>query len=103
MYNPVTRSYGEPHKRPEVQNSTVEFIASSDYMVRLLCGATRGQSGVRCSQSPAHTVRSLFPSSAQLRPPQPAAYLFVLDVSHNAVEAGYLKYFCDSLLDNLDK
>ncbi|KAM3866754.1 protein transport protein Sec24B [Diretmus argenteus] len=70
MYNPVTRSYGEPHKRPEVQNPTVEFIASSDYM---------------------------------LRPPQPAAYLFVLDVSHNAVEAGYLKYFCESLLENLDK
>ncbi|GLD70526.1 protein transport protein Sec24B-like protein [Lates japonicus] len=70
MYNPVTRSYGEPHKRPEVQNSTVEFIASSDYM---------------------------------LRPPQPAVYLFVLDVSHNAVEAGYLKYFCESLLENLDK
>uniref|UniRef100_H3C4F9 SEC24 homolog B, COPII coat complex component n=1 Tax=Tetraodon nigroviridis TaxID=99883 RepID=H3C4F9_TETNG len=70
MYNPVTRSYGEPHKRPEVQNSTVEFIASSDYM---------------------------------LRPPQPAVYLFVLDVSHNAVEAGYLKFFCESLLQNLDK
>ncbi|XP_031722794.1 protein transport protein Sec24B [Anarrhichthys ocellatus] len=70
MYNPVSRSYGEPHKRPEVQNATVEFIASSDYM---------------------------------LRPPQPAAYLFVLDVSHNAVEAGYLKYFCESLMDNLDK
>ena len=33
MYNPVTRSYGEPHKRPEILNSTVEFIASSDYMV----------------------------------------------------------------------
>ncbi|XP_075904184.1 protein transport protein Sec24A isoform X2 [Nelusetta ayraudi] len=70
MYNPVTRSYGEPHKRPEVRNSTVEFIASSDYM---------------------------------LRPPQPAAYLFVLDVSHNAVESGYLKYLCESLLDNLDR
>ncbi|XP_078116167.1 protein transport protein Sec24B isoform X2 [Sander vitreus] len=70
MYNPVTRSYGEPHKRPEVQNATVEFIASSDYM---------------------------------LRPPQPAAYLFVLDVSHNAVESGYLKFFCESLMDNLDK
>ncbi|KAG7237145.1 hypothetical protein INR49_032761 [Caranx melampygus] len=66
MYNPVTRSYGEPHKRPEVQNSTVEFIASSDYM---------------------------------LRPPQPAVYLFVLDVSHNAVESGYLKHLCESLLD----
>eukprot|EP00070_Physeter_catodon_P041077 XP_028347971.1 protein transport protein Sec24B isoform X5 [Physeter catodon] len=70
MYNPLTRSYGEPHKRPEVQNSTVEFIASSDYM---------------------------------LRPPQPAVYLFVLDVSHNAVEAGYLTILCHSLLENLDK
>uniref|UniRef100_A0A8C8MHQ1 SEC24 homolog B, COPII coat complex component n=1 Tax=Oncorhynchus tshawytscha TaxID=74940 RepID=A0A8C8MHQ1_ONCTS len=70
MYNPVTRSYGEPHKRPEVQNSTVEFIASSDYM---------------------------------LRPPQPAVYLFVLDVSHNAVDAGYLDVFCQTLLENLDK
>uniref|UniRef100_A0A673JPP4 Protein transport protein Sec24B-like n=1 Tax=Sinocyclocheilus rhinocerous TaxID=307959 RepID=A0A673JPP4_9TELE len=70
MYNPVTRSYGEPHKRPEVQNSTVEFIASSDYM---------------------------------LRPPQPALYLFLLDVSHNAVESGYLNVFCQSLLDNLEK
>ncbi|KAL0974263.1 hypothetical protein UPYG_G00217910 [Umbra pygmaea] len=70
MYNPVTRSYGEPHKRPEVQNSTVEFIASSDYM---------------------------------LRPPQPAVYLFVLDVSHNALEAGYLHSFCQTLLENLDK
>ncbi|XP_072192306.1 protein transport protein Sec24B isoform X2 [Excalfactoria chinensis] len=70
MYNPLTRSYGEPHKRPEVQNSTVEFIASSDYM---------------------------------LRPPQPAVYLFVLDVSHYAVDAGYLTIVCNSLLENLDK
>ncbi|XP_069878543.1 protein transport protein Sec24B isoform X1 [Dipodomys merriami] len=70
MYNPLTRSYGEPHKRPEVQNSTVEFIASSDYM---------------------------------LRPPQPAVYLFVLDVSHNAEETGYLTILCQSLLENLDK
>ncbi|XP_037062986.1 protein transport protein Sec24B [Peromyscus leucopus] len=70
LYNPLTRSYGEPHKRPEVQNSTVEFIASSDYM---------------------------------LRPPQPAVYLFVLDVSHNAVEAGYLSVLCQSLLEHLDK
>ncbi|XP_075056778.1 protein transport protein Sec24B isoform X2 [Mixophyes fleayi] len=70
MYNPVTRSYGEPHKRPEVQNSSMEFIASSDYM---------------------------------LRPPPPAVYLFVLDVSYNAVESGYLRYLSQSLLDNLDK
>lgn len=69
MYNPVSRSYGEPHKRPEVQNATIEFIAPSEYM---------------------------------LRPPQPAVYLFVLDVSHNAVETGYLRVFCQSLLDNIN-
>ena len=40
--------------------------------------------------------------SVQLRPPQPAVYLFVLDVSHNAVETGYLKVFCQSLLDNIN-
>lgn len=34
MYNPVSRSYGAPHKRPEVQNATIEFIAPSEYMVR---------------------------------------------------------------------
>ncbi|XP_016113419.1 protein transport protein Sec24A-like [Sinocyclocheilus grahami] len=69
MYNPVSRLYGAPHKRPEVQNATIEFIAPSEYM---------------------------------LRPPQPAAYLFVLDVSHNAVETGYLDVVCQTLLESLD-
>ncbi|XP_029439720.1 protein transport protein Sec24A isoform X2 [Rhinatrema bivittatum] len=69
MYNPVTRVYGEPHKRPEVQNATIEFMAPSEYM---------------------------------LRPPQPPVYLFMLDVSHNAVETGYLNTVCKTLLDNLD-
>uniref|UniRef100_A0A8C5QJD4 SEC24 homolog A, COPII coat complex component n=1 Tax=Leptobrachium leishanense TaxID=445787 RepID=A0A8C5QJD4_9ANUR len=69
MYNPVTRVYGEPHKRPEVQNATIEFMAPSEYM---------------------------------LRPPQPPVYLFMFDVSHNAVETGYLDTVCQTLLDNLD-
>uniref|UniRef100_A0ABI7ZL86 SEC24 homolog A, COPII coat complex component n=1 Tax=Felis catus TaxID=9685 RepID=A0ABI7ZL86_FELCA len=69
MYNPLTRVYGEPHRRPEVQNATIEFMAPSEYM---------------------------------LRPPQPPVYLFVFDVSHNAVETGYLNTVCQSLLDNLD-
>ncbi|XP_016374670.1 protein transport protein Sec24A [Sinocyclocheilus rhinocerous] len=69
MYNPVSGLYGAPHKRPEVQNATIEFIAPSEYM---------------------------------LRPPQPAAYLFVLDVSHNAVETGYLDVVCQTLLESLD-
>ncbi|XP_063303539.1 protein transport protein Sec24A isoform X1 [Pelobates fuscus] len=69
MYNPVTRVYGEPHKRPEVQNATIEFMAPSEYM---------------------------------LRPPQPPVYLFMFDVSHNAIETGYLDTVCKTLLDNLD-
>lgn len=35
MYNPLTRVYGEPHRRPEVQNATIEFMAPSEYMVSL--------------------------------------------------------------------
>lgn len=32
-FDPVTRQYGDPSKRPEVRNATVEFIAPSEYMV----------------------------------------------------------------------
>ncbi len=30
-------------------------------------------------------------------------YLYLLDVSHNAVTTGYLQSFCETLLENLDK
>ncbi len=40
LYNPVSRSYGAPHKRPEVQNATVEFIAPSEYMVLVIISLT---------------------------------------------------------------
>ena len=38
-----------------------------------------------------------------LRPPQPAVYLFLLDVSRAALETGYLRNFCDTLAEELDK
>lgn len=41
--------------------------------------------------------------TSQLRPPQPAVYLFLLDVSFGAVESGYLSVVCQTLLDTLDK
>ncbi|KAG8200765.1 hypothetical protein JTE90_006348 [Oedothorax gibbosus] len=69
LYDPSSKSYGEPSRRPEIKNATIEFIAPSDYM---------------------------------LRPPQPAVYLFLLDVSHGAIETGYLRTFCQVLLENLD-
>ncbi|CAB3364556.1 Hypothetical predicted protein [Cloeon dipterum] len=69
QYDPVSKTYGEPSRRPEVKSATIEFIAPSEYMVR---------------------------------PPQPAVYLFVLEVSRAAIETGYLKLVCDILLAELD-
>ncbi|KAL1139045.1 hypothetical protein AAG570_009106 [Ranatra chinensis] len=68
-YDPLTKTYGDPSRRPEIKSATIEFIAPSEYMVR---------------------------------PPQPAAYVFVIDISRLGAEAGYLKIFCETLLSQLD-
>ncbi|XP_003490260.1 protein transport protein Sec24B isoform X1 [Bombus vosnesenskii] len=70
QFDPVTKSYGDPSRRPEVKTSTIEFIAPSEYM---------------------------------LRPPQPAVYLFVLDVSRLAVESGYLTIVCNVISEELSR
>ncbi|VDM67274.1 unnamed protein product [Strongylus vulgaris] len=49
------------------------------------------------------TVEFIAPNEYMLRPPQPAVYVFVLDVSAAAVEAGYLFAFSEQLLINLDQ
>ncbi|XP_053603191.1 protein transport protein Sec24B isoform X2 [Plodia interpunctella] len=69
QYDPVSKSYGEPSRRPEVRSATIEFIAPGEYM---------------------------------LRPPQPAVYLFLLDVSLIARESGYLQVVCETIKNNLD-
>lgn len=68
QFDPVSKTYGDPSRRPEIKSSTIEYIAPSEYM---------------------------------LRPPQPAVYLFLLDVSHAAIESGYLHTFCNVLTTNL--
>lgn len=71
QYDPVSKSYGDPSRRPEIKSSTIEYIAPSEYM---------------------------------LRPPQPAVYLFLLDISRLAIESGYLHTVCEvlsSLLSSL--
>ncbi|CAG4936821.1 unnamed protein product [Colias eurytheme] len=70
QYDPVSKSYGDPTRRPEIKSATIEFIAPSEYM---------------------------------LRPPQPAVYLFLFDVSQIARESGYLRIVCDVLKSNLDQ
>lgn len=69
QYDPITKTYGDVTRRPEVKSSTIEFIASSEYM---------------------------------LRPPPPAIYLFLLDVSSIAVQSGYLDVVCQKISDHLD-
>ncbi|XKL62561.1 hypothetical protein PGB90_002394 [Kerria lacca] len=69
-YNPLTKMHDDPLRRPEVKNATIEFIASSEYMVR---------------------------------PPQPAVYLFIFDISRIATQTGYLSTVCEILSANLNK
>ncbi|GBP19739.1 Protein transport protein Sec24A [Eumeta japonica] len=70
QYDPVSKTYGDPSRRPEIRSATIEFIAPGEYM---------------------------------LRPPQPAVYLFLLDVSQIARESGYLEIFCETLKENLNQ
>nr|NVI77973.1 Sec24AB ortholog [Cucujiformia] len=68
QYDPVSKTYGDPSRRPEIKSSTIEYIAPAEYM---------------------------------LRPPQPAVYLFLLDISRLSIESGYLNVFCAVLQDEL--
>lgn len=34
--DPYTKTLGDPSRRPEIQNATIEYIASQDYMVSVL-------------------------------------------------------------------
>lgn len=33
QYDPISNSYGDPTRRPEIKNATIEFIAPAEYMV----------------------------------------------------------------------
>jgi len=49
------------------------------------------------------TIEYIAPSEYMLRPPQPAVYLFLFDVSYTAMECGYLQMVTEVLLDKLDQ
>ena len=144
-YDPVSKTYGDPQRRPEIKSSTIEFIAPSEYMVseftfgiradgldkkrkyvvfeQLCCCYTWLDEQLYCGcvdvlkrHSKLHidhkklmtgftddtglgwfneSIDYVIPSCTcmwccvlQLRPPQAAEYLFVLDVSFNAIETG---------------
>ncbi|EGT40082.1 hypothetical protein CAEBREN_20618 [Caenorhabditis brenneri] len=49
------------------------------------------------------TVEFIAPSEYMLRPPQPAVYVFILDISAAAIQSGYLHAFSENLLINVDQ
>ncbi|XP_060709956.1 protein transport protein Sec24A-like [Hemiscyllium ocellatum] len=48
-------------------------------------------------------VEFMVPLEYQAKRPRPVTYLFLFDVSYNAVETGYLAIVCKTLLENLDR
>jgi len=48
------------------------------------------------------SVEFIAPVEYMVRPPQPAAYLFVFDCSAHAYQLGYIPCLAKSILDNLD-
>ena len=59
-WDPVRNQPGDRWARAELNQSCIEFVAPTEYMVR---------------------------------PPQPAVYVFLIDISHTAVQSGDLPYF----------
>ena len=49
-FDPVTKTYGDPQRRPEIRSATIEFIAPSEYMVSS-CSVTRNFVVQYCTQS----------------------------------------------------
>ncbi|KAF5401859.1 Sec23/Sec24 trunk domain protein [Paragonimus heterotremus] len=49
------------------------------------------------------TVEFIAPPEYMLRPPQPATYLFCLDVSRTAIASGYLRFVCERLAASLKR
>lgn len=48
-------------------------------------------------------VEIIAPAEYMVRPPQPAAYLFLIDVSYTSIQSGLLQVTCDSIKKCLDR
>ena len=119
LYDPVSKSYGDPSRRPECKvcisgspfhclcyiwgySRRVYVIAAKIplYISPLLMHLFISSFYANLKSS---TIEFIAPSEYMLRPPQPAVYIFLLDVSRQAVETGYVKALCNVLLEELDK
>ncbi|KAG6865001.1 COPII subunit, partial [Blastosporella zonata] len=65
----------------------------------------RNQPGDRWSRAELNhsVVEFVAPTEYMVRPPQPAVYVFLIDVSHTAVQSGMVATATRTLLENLDR
>ncbi|KAF8155735.1 protein transporter SEC24 [Crassisporium funariophilum] len=69
-WDQIRNQPGDRWARAELNQSCIEFVAPTEYMVR---------------------------------PPQPAVYVFLIDVSHTAVQSGMVATATRTILENLDR
>jgi protein transport protein SEC24 len=65
----------------------------------------RNQPGDRWARAELNhaVVEYIAPTEYMVRPPQPAVYVFLIDVSHTAVQTGMVATATRTILENLDR
>ncbi|KAI0074462.1 protein transporter SEC24 [Panus rudis PR-1116 ss-1] len=65
----------------------------------------RNQPGDRWARAELNhaVVEYVAPTEYMVRPPQPAVYVFLIDVSHNAIQSGMVATATRTILENLDR
>ncbi|KIL59467.1 hypothetical protein M378DRAFT_26985 [Amanita muscaria Koide BX008] len=98
-------------------NPYVQFIDGGNRWRCCMCGMsnevpqlfdwdqTRNQPGDRWARAELNhsVVEFVAPTEYMVRPPQPAVYVFLIDVSHGAVQCGMVATATRTILENLDR
>ena len=65
----------------------------------------RNQPGDRWARAELNhgVVEFVAPTEYMVRPPQPAVYVFLVDVSHSAIQSGMVATATRTILENLDR
>ncbi|KAH9973884.1 Sec23/Sec24 trunk domain-containing protein [Lactifluus volemus] len=98
-------------------NPYVQFIDGGNRWRCCMCGMsnevpqlfdwdqTRNQPGDRWARAELNhaVVEFVAPTEYMVRPPQPAVYIFLIDVSHNAIQSGMVATATRTILENLGR
>lgn len=92
------------YERPELSLGSYEFLATVEYCKVEYCNTARSPS-LSCSAGFAHQsrhARFLWSPLQNNQLPQPPAFIFLIDVSYNAVQSGMVAVVCEELCTLLD-